>query len=208
MHFRHFRHSFSDTSIIDSKGKIDLLKKVVFLDRDGTINRDSPDYIKSRDEFEFLPGSLKAIESLTVKGFTNIVITNQSALPRKLISLEELGHIHAVLMQSVRSNGGEIKDIFYCPHMPEDGCDCRKPEPGMILQAQHKHSIDLEDAVMVGDSYRDIECGINAGCGHTVLVKTGIHENAEQRLADKGIVPDYVAEDLNDAASWIIRSHS
>jgi D-glycero-D-manno-heptose 1,7-bisphosphate phosphatase len=184
-----------------------LLKKVVFLDRDGTINRDSPDYIKSRDEFEFLPGSLTAIEALTASGFTNIVITNQSALPRKLISLEELEHIHAVLLQSVRSSGGEIKDIFYCPHMPDEGCDCRKPEPGMILQAERKHSIDLADAAMIGDSYRDIECGIKAGCGHTVLVKTGIHANTTQRLAEKGIIPDYVAEDLYDASSWIIARH-
>ena len=181
-----------------------MLKKVVFLDRDGTINRDSPGYIKSREEFEYLPGSLVAIEALTANGFTNIVITNQSALPRKLISLEELEHIHAVLLQSVRSSGGEIKDIFYCPHMPEDDCDCRKPAPGLILRAQSKYSIDLADAVMVGDSSRDIECGINAGCRHTVLVKTGIHANTTQRLAEKGIVPDYVAEDLYEAAQWII----
>jgi D-glycero-D-manno-heptose 1,7-bisphosphate phosphatase len=189
------------------KGYQSLLKKVVFLDRDGTINRDSPGYIKSRDEFEFLPGSLEAIAALTTNGFTSIVITNQSAIPRKLISFEELEHIHAVLLQSVRSSGGEIKDIFYCPHMPEDECNCRKPEPGMILQAHRKHSIDLADAVMVGDSYRDIECGINAGCGHTVLVKTGIHANTLERLAQKGIVPDYVAEDLYEAAKWIIAGH-
>lgn len=181
-----------------------LLKKVVFLDRDGTINRDSPDYIKSRQEFEFIPGSLNALKDLTLNGFTNIVITNQSALPRKLISLQELEHIHAMMRKTVKSNGGEIKSIFYCRHMPEDGCDCRKPEPGLILQAQSKFSIDLAEAVMVGDSYRDIECGYNAGCGHAILVKTGIHKNAARRLAQKGIVPDYVAEDLYDAAQWII----
>ena len=183
---------------------MDLLKKVVFLDRDGTINRDSPGYIKGREEFEFLPGSLEAIQALTVNGFTIIVITNQSAIPRQLISRAELEHIHGMLLQTVRSNGGEIKDIFYCPHMPEDACDCRKPEPGMLLNARRKYSIDLADAVMVGDSYRDIGCGINAGCGKTVLVKTGIHANTAERLAEKGIVPDYVAEDLLDAANWII----
>jgi D-glycero-D-manno-heptose 1,7-bisphosphate phosphatase len=185
-----------------------LLKKVVFLDRDGTINRDSPGYIKSLEEFEFLPGSLEAIKALTANGFTIIVITNQSALPRQLISLEELKHIHSRLLQSVRSNGGEIKDIFYCPHMPEDGCDCRKPEPGLILNARRKYTIDLADAVMVGDSYRDIGCGIKAGCGKTVLVKTGIHTNTSERLAEKGIVPDCVAEDLHQAAQWIISTYS
>jgi D-glycero-D-manno-heptose 1,7-bisphosphate phosphatase len=185
-----------------------LLKKVVFLDRDGTINCDSPDYIKSREEFEFLPGSLKAIEELTANGFTNIVITNQSALPRKLISLQELEHIHAMMRKMVRSNGGEIKDIFYCPHMPDGGCGCRKPQPGLIVQARDKYHIDLTAAVMVGDSARDIECGHSAGCGKTVLVKTGNYTKAAQRLAEKGIVPDYVAEDLYDASGWIINSHS
>ena len=185
-----------------------MLKKVVFLDRDGTINRDSPDYIKSWEEFEFLPGSVKAIEKLNANGFTTIVITNQSALPRKLISLEELEGIHTMMRQIVQSNGGKIKDVFYCPHMPDDECDCRKPAPGLILRAQRKYSIDLLDAVMVGDSHRDIECGHNAGCGNTVLVKTGIHKNAARRLAKKGIVPDYVAEYLYDAAQWIINSHS
>jgi D-glycero-D-manno-heptose 1,7-bisphosphate phosphatase len=186
------------------KGQIDLLKKVVFLDRDGTINRDSPDYIKSRGEFGFLPGSLKAIEELTANGFTLIVITNQSALPRKLISLEELERIHTMMGKTVQSNKGKIKDIFYCPHMPDDDCNCRKPAPGLILRAQRKYSIDLADAVMVGDSHRDIACGQNAGCGNTVLVKTGIHKNTVQRLAKMEIVPDYVAEDLYDAAQWII----
>lgn len=177
---------------------------MVFLDRDGTINRDSADYIKSREEFEFLPGSLKAIEELTVNGFTIFVLTNQSALPRKLISLEELERLHAVMCKIVQSSEGKIEDIFYCPHMPDDDCDCRKPAPGLILRAQSKYSIDLADAVMVGDSHRDIECGHNAGCGNTVLVKTGIHEKSAQRLAEKEIVPDYVAEDLYQAAQWII----
>ena len=180
---------------------------MVFLDRDGTINRDSPDYIKSREEFEFLPGSLKAIKALTANGFTTIVITNQSALPRKLISRSELEHIHAMMLEMVRSNGGKLKDILYCPHMPNDGCDCRKPAPGLILGAQRKYSIDLADAVMVGDSYRDIECGYNAGCGKTVLVKTGIHPNTLQRLEEKAIAPDYVAKDLYDAAQWIINAY-
>ena len=185
-----------------------MLKKVVFLDRDGTINRDSLDYIKSREEFEFLPESLKAIAELTANGFTIFVITNQSALPRHLISREELERLHSMMCKIVRSNQGKIKDIFYCPHMPEDDCNCRKPAPGLVLNAQRKYSIDLADSVMVGDSHRDIECGRNAGCGYTVLVKTGIHQNTAQRLAEKGIVPDYTAEDLYQAAQWIINSHA
>ena len=183
-----------------------LLEKVVFLDRDGTINRDSPDYIKSREEFEFLPGSLEAINNLTHHGFVIIVVTNQSAVPRKLISLIELEFVHNMMAQTVGLNGGEIKDVFYCPHMPEDGCDCRKPEPGLIFQAREKYEIDLTAAVMVGDSAKDIECAKNAKCGFSILVKTGNGENAQKELASKNIKPDYIANDLLDAVNWILKT--
>ena len=183
---------------------IGLLKKVVFLDRDGTINRDSSDYIKSREEFEFLSGSLAAIKNLTLNGFVSIVITNQSAVPRNLISLRELESVHNMLTATVALAGGEIKDIFYCPHMPEDGCDCRKPEPGLIHQARKKYAIDLSAAVMVGDCAKDIECARRAGCDRAVLVKSGKEDDVEDELKTRQIFPDYVAEDLLDAAKWII----
>ena len=181
-----------------------MLKKVVFLDRDGTINRDSHAYIKSWEEFEFIPGSLEAIKEFTSNGFVNIVITNQSAVPRKLISLKDLEFVHNMMMQTVASSGGEIKDVFYCPHMPEDDCDCRKPEPGLIYQAQKKYGLDLNTAVMVGDSAKDIECARRAGCGKAVLVKSGKEDDVERVLKASQIFPDYVAEDLLDAAKWII----
>ncbi|MBW2705514.1 MAG: D-glycero-beta-D-manno-heptose 1,7-bisphosphate 7-phosphatase [Deltaproteobacteria bacterium] len=185
-----------------------MLKKVVFLDRDGTINRDSPDYIKSREEFEFLPGSLEAINNLTHHGFVIIVVTNQSAVPRKLISLIELEFVHNMMALTVALNGGEIKDVFYCPHMPEDGCDCRKPEPGLIFQARKKYEIDLTAAVMVGDSAKDIECARRAGCGHAVLVKSGQKDDVEAELKSRQIRVDYVAKDLYEAAEWVIKNHS
>jgi D-glycero-D-manno-heptose 1,7-bisphosphate phosphatase len=186
------------------KGCEALLKKVVFLDRDGTINRDSPDYIKSWQDFEFLPGSLKAIERLTAFGFTTILITNQSAVPRKYITVEQLDDMHRMMKDVVETNAGEIKDIFYCSHMPDEGCNCRKPQPGLIFQARDKYHIDLTAAVLVGDSAKDIECGQNAGCGKTVLVKTGNFAKARQELTQKSIVPDFVAKDLYEAAEWII----
>ena len=185
-----------------------MLEKVVFLDRDGTINRDSPDYIKSREEFEFLPGSLEAINKLTRHGFVSIVVTNQSAVPRKLISLKELEFVHNMMTLTVALNGGEIKDVFYCPHMPEDGCDCRKPEPGLIFQAREKYEIDLTAAVMVGDSVKDIECARRAGCGRTVLVKSGQKDDVEAELKSRQIRVDYVAKDLYEAAEWVIKNHS
>jgi D-glycero-D-manno-heptose 1,7-bisphosphate phosphatase len=181
-----------------------LLKKVVFLDRDGTINRDSAAYIKSWSEFAFLPRSIEAIRSLTVAGFVNIVITNQSAVPRKLMPPDELENIHSKMKAAIQSRGGKISDIFFCSHLPRDGCYCRKPLPGLIARARQKYDIDLAKSVMIGDSARDIMCAHNAGCGYSVLVKTGNYAQAQAHLAADNRQADYVATDLYDAAEWII----
>jgi len=183
------------------------LNKVVFLDRDGTINRDSPDYIKSRAEFEFIPGSIEAIGELTANGFTVIVITNQSALARKLVSSAELDAMHAMMCEAVAAGGGRITDVFFCPHMPDEGCDCRKPAPGLIWQARQKYDLDLADAVMVGDSVKDVACGRNAGCGLTVLVKSGTDPDVENKLKKSPFAADRVAQNLLEAAGWIIDQH-
>ena len=180
------------------------LDKVVFLDRDGVINLDSSDYITSWSEFKFIPRSIEAIKALTFKGFNVIVITNQSVINRNMVSGKGLEHIHASMKNEVKSKGGLIKDIFFCPHIPEDNCDCRKPKPGLIFQAQKAYSIDLKDAVMVGDSAKDIECARNAGCGKAVLVKTGNGAKAEKTLSEKKIYPDHIAQDLYEAVQWIV----
>lgn len=184
------------------------MKKVIFSDRDGVINRDSPDYIKNWSEFEFLPGSIEAIRYLTVHGFNTIVITNQSMINRKISSEKDLRYMHSMMKKAVISAGGEIRDIFFCPHAPDEECDCRKPKPGLIYQAQQAHQIDLKHACMIGDSAKDIECGRNAGCGRVVLVRTGNGIAAEKILTEKNIVPDHIAENLYEAAQWIGSSSS
>ena len=179
-------------------------RQTVFLDRDGVINQDSPDYIKRPDEFEFIPGSLEAIKRFTENGLDVIVITNQSVINRKMVSKEELDLIFSKMVKGVLANGGHIKDIFYCPHAPEDDCDCRKPNPGLIFKARKKYDIDLAESVMVGDSVKDMACARHAGVGKSVLVKTGNGIGALQTLLAQNTPPDHVAEDLNDAATWII----
>ncbi|RLB84066.1 MAG: D-glycero-beta-D-manno-heptose-1,7-bisphosphate 7-phosphatase [Deltaproteobacteria bacterium] len=183
------------------------LKRVVFLDRDGVINRDSPDYIKDWSEFKFLPGSIEAIKDLTLNGFAIIIITNQSAINRKLISEDTLKKIHDRMNSIINAHGGKINKIFSCPHIPEDRCNCRKPKPGLIYEAQKRFLIDLSASSFIGDSSRDIECAKKAGCRHAVLVKTGNGTKAEKELSEKKIVPDWVAENLYEAASWIIANH-
>ncbi len=179
------------------------IEKVVFLDRDGVINADSPDYIKSWGEFRFLPGSLDAIRRLTEGGFAVIVITNQSAVGRGMISEETLRDIHRRMRKAITESGGEITDIFYCPHRPDEECGCRKPKPGMIMEAARRYDIDLSAAWMIGDSAKDIECGRNAGCGRTILVETGTGINAKRILESKNIMPDHIARNLSDAADHI-----
>ena len=183
------------------------LKKVVFLDRDGVINRESSSYVKNWSEFSFLAGSLEALKNLTENGFTTIIITNQSAIRRKILSREGLEAIHRNMVEKVNAAGGEIKDIFFCPHLPEDDCSCRKPKPGLIHAAQKVYRIDLATAVMVGDDAKDIEGARNAGCGYTVLVKTGKGKESEIILSEKKIFPDHVAPDLYEAVDWIIAHH-
>ena len=116
--------------------------------------------------------------------------------------------IAPMMRDEIAAGGGKITDIFYCPHLPQDACTCRKPAPGLLLQARKKYNIALADAVMVGDSAKDIECGRAAGCGRTVLVKSGIDAAVEAQLRAKQISADYVAADLLEAAEWIIESHS
>lgn len=181
------------------------MKYTVFLDRDGVINKDSSDYIKSWSEFEFIPKSRKAIALLNKNGFQVIVITNQSLIGRNMISQKMLDEIFEKMKTGVQNAGGDITDIFFCPHTPEDNCFCRKPNPGMILDAQKKYNIDLGQSVMVGDSVKDIECSHNAGCAKALLVKTGNGLNAGEALLKKGIAPDYIAANLYEAAQWIIK---
>jgi D-glycero-D-manno-heptose 1,7-bisphosphate phosphatase len=181
-----------------------LHQRTVFIDRDGVINKDSAAYIKSWSEFIFLPRSLQAIKKLTQHHFRSYVITNQSVINRKMVPLETLKQIHANMMNEVASAGGRIDDIFFCPHVPENQCSCRKPKPGLILSAQKKHHIDLSHACMIGDSAKDIECAKLAGCGSALLVKTGNYVEAARVLSDKRIAPDYEALDLYDAVNWVI----
>ncbi|NNG00574.1 MAG: D-glycero-beta-D-manno-heptose 1,7-bisphosphate 7-phosphatase [Desulfobacteraceae bacterium] len=179
------------------------MKKTIFLDRDGVINEDSPDYIKSWREFHFIPGSIEGCRDLVHAGFDIIVITNQSAVGRGMITRRTLEDIHRKMQLEIIAGGGEIRDIFFCPHHPDEGCTCRKPLPGLVRTAAEKYGIDLSAATMVGDSTKDIDCGRRAGCGHSILVRTGNGDAAQKELAEKNRLPDHTADDLCHAAQWI-----
>ncbi len=146
--------------------------KLLILDRDGVVNQDSPTYIKSPDEWHPLPGSLEAIARFSKAGYRIVVATNQSGVSRGLFDLETLGQIHAKMLAAAEAAGGQIDAVFFCPHAESAHCECRKPKPGMLLDIFARTGIAPSDALMVGDSLRDMLAGQAAGC-RTILVLTG-----------------------------------
>ena len=150
--------------------------QLIILDRDGVINYDSDDYIKSVDEWIALPGALDAIARLSRAGWVVAVATNQSGLARGYYSVPTLESMHQVLRDGVQQNGGYLGLIAYCPHGPDDGCECRKPLPGLLEQVAAHYQTSLQGVWFVGDSLRDLEAAVAANA-QPVLVCTG---NGEQ----------------------------
>jgi len=146
--------------------------KLVILDRDGTINEDRDDYIKSPAEWQPIPGSLEAIARLTQAGYRVVVATNQSGIGRGLFDTATLNAIHETLQRAVQQAGGRIDAIFFCPHADEARCECRKPRPGMLLEVSRRLNVALEGVPMVGDALRDVQAAAAAGA-RPVLVLTG-----------------------------------
>jgi D-glycero-D-manno-heptose 1,7-bisphosphate phosphatase len=146
--------------------------KFIILDRDGVINYDSDDYVKNLDEWIPLPGAMEAIGKLTQAGYKIAVATNQSGIARGYFSVDTLDAMHNKMIALAAEHGGKFDYIAYCPHGPDDHCDCRKPLPGLIHQIEHALSVSAQDCFMVGDSLRDLQAGTAAGM-KPVLVKTG-----------------------------------
>ena len=158
---------------------------LIILDRDGVINEDSELFIKNEHEWIALPGSIAAIAELSKAGFDVYIATNQSGLGRGLFSERDLEAMHSKLRRLVTEQGGQIAGIFYCPHAPDAGCDCRKPAPGLLWQIQTHAGRSVRGAPMIGDSLRDLEAGVAAGC-KPILVKTGKGELTWQKIEREG----------------------
>lgn len=143
----------------------------IFLDRDGVINQERKDYVKNLNEFKIFDGVAEAIDLLRKKNFLIVIITNQSAINRKLLDIKTLENIHKFFQEYLKTNNTFIDAIYYCPHLPEENCLCRKPKPGLILKAAEDLKIDLKKSWMIGDSQKDIEAANNAGC-NSILLKS------------------------------------
>ena len=159
--------------------------KTAILDRDGVINFDSTAYIKSPDEWTAIPGSLEAIARLNHAGWRVVVATNQSGLARGYFDMDTLNDIHQKMHQQLAVLGGRIDSVFICPHGPDDGCNCRKPLPGLFLDIAKRYELNLSHCVAVGDSLRDIEAAYSTNC-QTALVLTGNGMKTQQQPLPDG----------------------
>ena len=158
------------------------MTKLIILDRDGVINEDSDNYIKSAEEWRPIPGSLEAIARLTQAGYTIVVATNQSGIGRQFLDDYALAQIHQLMCRSVEEAGGTLHGIFFCPHHPDDGCGCRKPAIGLFTQIECEFATSVRDVAFVGDSLSDVTAARLAGC-RPVLVRTG---KGERTLLEAG----------------------
>ncbi|MGE0080325.1 MAG: D-glycero-beta-D-manno-heptose 1,7-bisphosphate 7-phosphatase [Thiohalomonadaceae bacterium] len=175
--------------------------KLVILDRDGVINEDSDEYIKSVDEFRFIPGSLEAIARLNQAGYRVAVATNQSGLSRGYFDLDTLNSMHGKLRRALAAVGGHIEMIAFCPHGPEDGCNCRKPLPGLLHEIGERLGQSLAGVPAIGDSLRDIEAARCVGAS-PILVRTGKGERTLAKNAGLEGVPVY--RDLSEAVDALL----
>jgi len=174
------------------------MTRAVFLDRDGTIVEDV-NYCRRPEDLRVFPWAAAAISLLNSHGFRVIVVTNQSGLARGYFDLKALSLIHHAMEAELAAGGAHIDAIYYCPHHPDEDCDCRKPKPALILKAATELGLTLPESYMVGDHPKDVQAGRAAGC-RTVLVKTG-PANQEGSREDGA---DHVADDLYRATVWIL----
>jgi D-glycero-D-manno-heptose 1,7-bisphosphate phosphatase len=182
--------------------------KLVILDRDGTINADSDEFVKSPEEWQPLPGALEAIARLNHAGWHCVIASNQSGLGRGLFDVSQLNAMHAKMHKMLAEMGGRIDAIFYCPHSPDENCACRKPLPGLFEQIAERFAVDLKTVPVVGDGLRDLQAGVAAGC-EPHLVLTGKGESLRgQPLPATYPAGTRVHENLAAFAEWWVVSHT
>jgi len=177
--------------------------KLIILDRDGVINEDSDEYIKNAEEWVPINGSLEAIAQLNHSGYTVVVVSNQSGVARGYFDIETLSSMHKKMDEMLKMVGGGVDAVFYCPHGPDDGCDCRKPRPGMLLDVGQRYNVPLSEVYFIGDSMSDVNAARSAHA-MPILVRTGKGKKAEKILsAEKRDVP--IFDDLAAAVTSILQ---
>jgi D-glycero-D-manno-heptose 1,7-bisphosphate phosphatase len=181
------------------------MKKLIILDRDGVINHDSDEYIKSPQEWIPIDGSLEAIARLNHADYHVVIATNQSGIARKLFSMDTLVDMHNKMYRLAEEVGAHIDAVFFCPHAPRDDCDCRKPKPGMLIDIAKRYNANFSDIKMIGDSLRDLQAtaAVNA---NPILVRTGKGAKFEHTLGEAGLGAVPVYDNLSAAVDAILEN--
>lgn len=180
-----------------------MSQSLIILDRDGVINQDSDDYIKSVDEWTPITGSIEAIVRLSQAGYLIAVATNQSGIARGYFDDISLANIHSYMCSLVENAGGKIDAVFYCPHGPDDGCGCRKPLPGLLDQLETEFSLSVKDAYFIGDTEKDIDVALTKKC-RPILVRTGKGALVEQILHQTKLAQTIIVDNLLAASDFIL----
>lgn len=177
---------------------------LVILDRDGVINHDSDDYIKSVEEWIAISGSISSIARLSQAGYKIVVVTNQSGLARGYFDEITLANMHSYMCSLVETAGGNIDAVFYCPHGPNDGCSCRKPLPGMLNNIEDEFALSVKNAFFVGDTEKDIDAALHKHC-RPILVRTGKGSATEQQLSIEKKELTIIVDNLSSAVDFILK---
>jgi D-glycero-D-manno-heptose 1,7-bisphosphate phosphatase len=180
------------------------MQPAIFLDRDGVIIQNRPNYVRSWEDVDIFPQALRAISKLRDLPYKVVIVTNQSAVGRGIITLEDAERINRLLVNEISGAGGQIDGIYMCPHAPEEGCDCRKPNPGLILEASEAQSLDLKRSVLIGDALSDLVAGRAAGISRVALVLTGRGGDQVQTGEAESLKPFMIYANLEDAIDSII----
>jgi D-glycero-D-manno-heptose 1,7-bisphosphate phosphatase len=181
-----------------------ILQPALFLDRDGVINENRANYVRSWADVALYPQALQALALVRNLPYKIIVVTNQSAVGRGIISLAEAEAINAGILTAVTQQGGRIDAIYLCPHAPADNCNCRKPRPGLLLQAAREHGIDIGRSIMIGDALTDLEAGLAAGVAQTILLQTGRGQTQRNLPRATSLPPFAVCDTLYQAVQMLL----
>jgi len=176
----------------------------IFLDRDGVIIENCTNYVRTWNDVEIYPQALAALAKIQHLPYKIVIITNQSAIGRGIITQATAEEINRRLLEEIRLAGGRIDGLFMCPHSPQDGCRCRKPQPGLIYQAAKELKLDLKRSLLIGDALTDLQAGISAGIGKVALVRTGRGDAQAQSPEIKIMVSFPIFGDLSEALSTLV----
>jgi D-glycero-D-manno-heptose 1,7-bisphosphate phosphatase len=179
------------------------LRSAVFLDRDGVIVENRADYVKSLAEIKLIPGAVEALARLAQTNWLIVIVTNQAAIGRHIITRETAEAINGNVVQVITSAGGRVDGVYVCPHTPADGCTCRKPAPGLLLQAAAELGIDLAASVMIGDAVSDVQAALAAGV-KPIFLRTGLAERLAAELSQAQQLNAEVYPDLAAAVRHIL----